>query len=149
MSVSPLPMAPPFHLAFPTHSIAAAREFYLDKLGFTEGRSSERWVDFNVFGHQLVAHLVDGYQAAKTHNQVDGDPVPVPHWGLALSVEQFHSLAARCRNSGITFAIHPHLRFKGAPGEQWTMFFYDCSGNALEFKALTSPANLFAPYVID
>lgn len=86
------------------------------KLGCTEGRSSQRWVDFNLFGHQVVAHLVDGYQAARSHNQVDGDPVPVPHFGLALSLQQFDALAQRCRQQGVRFVIEPHLRFQGACG---------------------------------
>ncbi|KAI3436330.1 hypothetical protein D9Q98_002383 [Chlorella vulgaris] len=143
-----MPAIPPFHLAFPVHSIAEARAFYIDILGCTEGRSAERWVDFNFQGHQLVAHLVDGYQARSSHNQVDGDPVPVPHFGLALSREQFDALAQRCQRHGVQFVIAPHLRFKGAPGEQMTMFFYDPSGNALEFKAMTHPGNLFAKYFV-
>ncbi|KAI7844702.1 hypothetical protein COHA_001790 [Chlorella ohadii] len=140
---------PPFHLAFPVHSIEAARDFYIGKLGCSEGRSAERWVDFNMFGHQIVAHLVDGYSAAASHNKVDGDPVPVPHYGVALGVQQFQQLAERCRQQGVAFVIEPHLRFQGQPGEQWTMFFLDPSGNALEFKAMTNPDNLFAKYRVD
>ena len=113
-------------------------------LGCVEGRSSTTWVDFSLYGHQIVAHLVVGYEAARNANAVDGDPVPVPHFGLALSVDQFHILAERLRQKGVSFAIEPHLRFHGQAGEQWTMFFQDPSGNALEFKAMTTPENLFA-----
>ncbi|PSC70860.1 Glyoxalase Bleomycin resistance Dihydroxybiphenyl dioxygenase [Micractinium conductrix] len=144
-----LPTAlPPFHLAIPVHSIEEARRFYTDVLGSYEGRSAARWQDFNFYGHQVVAHLVDGYQAQRSHNAVDGDPVPVPHFGLALSTEQFHSLADRLRAAEVKFELEPHLRFKGQPGEQWTMFLFDPSGNALEFKAMTDPGNLFAKYVV-
>lgn len=106
-------------------------------LGCPEGRSSATWVDFNLYGHQLVCHEVKGYDAASA---VDGDPVPVPHFGLALSVPEFHELAAKVKESGrVVFELEPHLRFRGQPGEQWTMFFRDPSGNALEFKAMTKP----------
>lgn len=141
--------APPFHLAFPVHDIAAARDFYIHALGCSEGRSAQRWVDFNLYGHQVVAHLVEGYSAARSHNAVDGDPVPVPHFGVALSLEQFHCLAERVRAAGVKFVIEPHLRFPGQPGEQWTMFFYDPSGNALEFKAMSTPENLFSKYRVE
>lgn len=140
---------PPFHLAFPVHDIAAARAFYGGTMCCSEGRSAKTWVDFSLFGHQIVAHLVPGYTAAAAQNAVDGDAVPVPHFGAALSVEQFHSLAARLQAAGVEFVIPPHLRFQGQPGEQWTMFFRDPSGNALEFKAMTHPENLFAKYVVD
>ncbi|KAK9834885.1 hypothetical protein WJX81_006488 [Elliptochloris bilobata] len=139
----------PFHLAFPVRDLDEAREFYGGKLGCPEGRSADTWVDYSLFGHQIVCHHVKGYSAAASRNAVDGDPVPVPHWGLALRVDQFHDLAARVRASGIAFEIEPHLRFKGQPGEQWTMFFTDDSGNALEFKAMTNPDNLFAKYHVD
>jgi extradiol dioxygenase family protein len=112
------PPPPPFHLAVPTHSVAAAREFYGSMLGCPEGRRAERWCDFNLFGHQLVAHQVDGYHASASANAVDGDPVPVPHFGAALSVDQFHELAARLQQRGVEFVIAPHLRFVGQPGEQ-------------------------------
>lgn len=138
----------PFHLAIPVNDLAAARSFYVGKLGFSEGRSSARWIDFNVFGHQVVAHLVEGYDAVRTANNVDGDPVPVPHFGVALSVDQFHHLAQSLEQAKISFILPPHLRFQGQPGEQWTMFFQDPSGNSLEFKAMTNPANLFAKYVV-
>ncbi|GFR47958.1 hypothetical protein Agub_g9762 [Astrephomene gubernaculifera] len=139
---------PPFHLAFPVRDVQEAREFYCGVLGCTEGRSAATWVDFNFFGHQVVAHLVKGYSAAASHNQVDGDPVPVPHFGAALTVDHFHQLAEQLKAKGIKFVIEPHLRFQGKPGEQWTMFFQDPSGNALEFKAMTNPDNLFAKYVV-
>jgi uncharacterized protein len=107
---------------------------------------TRRWVDFNLYGHQIVAHKVDGYDAAAAVNAVDGDPVPVPHFGLALSVPDFHALAERVAGAGVQFEIEPHLRFQGQPGEQWTMFFRDPSKNCIEIKAMTSPANLFAKY---
>jgi extradiol dioxygenase family protein len=139
---------PPFHLAFPVHSIDAARDFYGGKLGCPEGRSAKTWVDYSLYGHQIVCHHVQGYEAASSANAVDGDAVPVPHFGLALSVSQFHELARRVQDSGITFIIEPHLRFEGQPGEQFTMFFQDASGNSLEFKAMTKPENLFAKYTV-
>jgi extradiol dioxygenase family protein len=138
----------PFHLAIPVHDIEAAREFYIGKMGCTEGRSSERWVDFSFFGHQLVAHKVDGYVASRAENNVDNDPVPIPHFGTCLSIASFHELAARLRDKGVEFVIEPHLRFRSTPGEQWTMFMRDQSGNAIEIKALTTPSNLFAKYTV-
>ncbi|KAJ9524631.1 hypothetical protein QJQ45_024285, partial [Haematococcus lacustris] len=144
------PSLPPFHLAIPVRDVAEARHFYTQVLGCGEGRSAKTWVDFNFWGHQVVAHLVPGYNAACTANAVDGDAVPVPHFGAALSCAEFHALAARLQAlEGFQFVIHPHLRFKGAPGEQWTMFFHDPSNNALEFKAMTNPDNLFAQYRVD
>ncbi|GLI64683.1 hypothetical protein VaNZ11_008037 [Volvox africanus] len=139
---------PPFHIAFPVHDIQAARDFYGGVLGCPEGRSATSWVDFNLYGHQVVAHLVRGYNAAASHNAVDGDPVPVPHFGVALGEQQFHALADRLKEKGVKFVIEPHLRFRGKPGEQWTMFLLDPSGNALEFKAMTHPDNLFAKYTV-
>ncbi|GAX79080.1 hypothetical protein CEUSTIGMA_g6520.t1 [Chlamydomonas eustigma] len=138
----------PFHLAIPVRDVQEARDFYVGVLGCSEGRSAKTWVDFNFWGHQLVAHRVEGYSAESTANQVDGDPVPVPHFGIALDVEAFHSLAEKLKESSIKFIIEPHLRFVGQPGEQWTMFFKDPSGNSLEFKALTTPQNLFAKYFV-
>ena len=105
-------------------------------------------MDFSLFGHQIVAHLVDGYRADSSANQVDGDPVPVPHFGCALSVDRFHELAARLTEKSVQFIIKPHIRFTGQPGEQWTMFFKDPSGNSLEFKAMVHPENLFAKYTV-
>uniref|UniRef100_A0A7S0UNN6 VOC domain-containing protein n=1 Tax=Polytomella parva TaxID=51329 RepID=A0A7S0UNN6_9CHLO len=139
----------PFHLAFPVRDVEEARQFYTTILGCTEGRSAATWVDFNLYGHQIVAHLVRGFNAESHCNQVDGDAVPVPHFGLVLSVSQFHDLAARFKQHNVKFVIEPHLRFEGKPGEQWTMFFKDPSGNALEFKAMTNPNNLFAKYYVE
>eukprot|EP00897_Mesotaenium_endlicherianum_P008170 jgi/Mesen1/7381/ME000382S06588 len=121
----------------------------LQVLECPEGRSAATWVDFNLYGHQIVCHLVPNYDATTTANAVDGDPVPVPHFGLALTVDDFHSLAERVRAAGVAFVIAPHVRFAGMPGEQWTMFFKDHSGNALEFKAMTNPENLFARYHVE
>lgn len=145
---SSAPIVPPFHIAFPVRNVEEARAFYGGLLGCPEGRSAKTWVDFNLYGHQIVAHLVKDYNAASSANQVDGDPVPVPHFGVALSVQQFHELAQRLKDNGVEFVIQPHLRFQGQPGEQWTMFFKDPSGNSLEFKAMTTPANLFAKYFV-
>lgn len=141
----------PFHYAFPVHSLDAAKEFYGKVLGCKEGRSSEKWQDYSLNGHQIVCHWVgNDYKCIDYYNPVDGDEVPVPHAGLALPVDQFHELAERVRKAGVTFIIEPHLRFKGQPGEQWTMFFKDPSGNNLEFKAMARQENLFAKYnVVD
>ena len=137
----------PFHYAFPVHDLALAKEFYGNVLGCKEGRSSEKWQDYALHGHQIVAHWVgDDYRCVDYFNPVDGDEVPVPHVGLALAEEQFHALAQRVKDAGVEFIIEPHLRFKGQPGEQWTMFFKDPSGNNLEFKAMTTIENLFAKY---
>jgi len=134
----------PFHLAFPVHDLAAARDFYGGVLGCPEGRSSEHWVDFDLFGHQIVAHLKPGGGGVKASNPVDGHDVPVPHFGVILSPAQFEELAARVRGAGVRFVIEPYVRFKGEPGEQSTMFFLDPSGNALEFKAFADRSSLFA-----
>ena len=138
---------PPFHLAFPVVSLEEARAFYGQLLGCPEGRSSDSWVDFNFHGHQIVAHLVgDPLQAAERHD-VDGDQVPVRHFGLVLSMDDWHVLADRLRDAGTNFVIEPHVRFEGQPGEQATMFLLDPSGNALEFKAFADPSKLFAKQV--
>lgn len=134
----------PFHLAFPVHDLTAARAFYVGVMGCAEGRSSDDWIDFDFFGHQIVAHLDASARAVATHNAVDGHEVPVPHFGIVLTMEQWHELADRVKAAGIRFGIEPHIRFKGAVGEQATMFFYDPSGNALEFKAFADDAQLFA-----
>lgn len=135
---------PPFHLAFPVTSLADARAFYGGLLGCPEGRSSESWVDFDFRGHQIVAHLApEEVQAAAAHD-VDGDAVPVRHFGLVLAMDEWHALADRLRNAGTHFVIEPHVRFAGQPGEQATMFLRDPSGNALEFKAFADRARLFA-----
>ncbi|MBV9840922.1 MAG: VOC family protein [Sphingomonadaceae bacterium] len=134
---------PPFHLAFPVHDLAAARAFYGGVLGCPEGRSSATWIDFDLHGHQIVAHLAAG-AGDRTANPVDGHDVPVPHFGLVLPWDEWHALAARLDAAGIIFGIAPHVRFAGQPGEQATMFFRDPSGNALEFKAFRDAAKLFA-----
>ncbi len=134
----------PFHLAFPVHDLAAARAFYGDVLGCGEGRSSDQWIDFDLYGHQIVAHLDPAAKPVATSNPVDGHDVPVPHFGVVLTMDQWEGLAARLRAAGIRFGIEPHIRFKGQPGEQATMFFLDPSGNALEFKAFADDAMLFA-----
>jgi len=134
----------PFHLAIPVHDLAAARAFYGQLLGCPEGRSSDSWVDFDFFGHQLVAHLDPGRRPRVHHNVVDGHDVPVPHFGIVLDWGQWHELAERMRTRGVSFVIEPGIRFAGQVGEQATMFFHDPSDNALEFKAFKDPALLFA-----
>lgn len=136
---------PRFHLAIPVADLAAARRFYADVLGFPEGRSAEAWVDFDCYGHQLVIHQV----AAATgrgleHNPVDGDDVPVPHFGVLLERPDWDALAERLRSAGVTFVIEPRIRFPGQAGEQATMFFLDPSGNALEFKSFVDDSQVFA-----
>jgi extradiol dioxygenase family protein len=135
----------PFHLAIPVHDLAAARDFYGRLFGCTEGRSDSSWVDFDFFGHQLVAHL----DAAAPHrdaitNPVDGHDVPVPHFGVVLEWNQWHQVVVRLRAAGTRFVIEPYIRFKGLVGEQATFFLYDPSGNAIEFKAFRDPGQLFA-----
>ena len=134
---------PPFHLAFPVNDLDAARHFYGELLGCPEGRSAKDWVDFNLFGHQIVAHLAPGGPRRST-NEVDGEHVPVPHFGIVLPMDEWKALAQRLENAGVDFVIAPTVRFEGQSGEQATMFFLDPSGNALEFKAMANPANLFA-----
>lgn len=133
-----------FHLAFPVHDLTAAREFYGGVLECEEARSSDRWVDFNLYGHQIVAHLAPDSVGIKAANKVDADNVPVPHFGIILSVEDWHALAEKLTAKGIKFIIEPKTRFKGEVGEQSTMFFLDPSGNALEFKAFADPSLIFA-----
>ncbi len=135
---------PPFHLAFPVDDLDAARGFYGGLLGCPEGRSAEHWVDFDLYGHQIVAHLASGAVRKRTTNPVDGEDVPVPHFGLVLPMELWKALADRLESGGVQFAIPPTTRFKDEPGEQATMFLLDPAGNALEFKAMADPANLFA-----
>lgn len=135
---------PPFHLAFPVDDLAAARAFYGGVMGCGEGRSSDEWIDFDFHGHQIVAHLAPGQAGDRASNHVDGHGVPVPHFGLVLSMTDWEALAARLQANGCQFVIPPTIRFKGQPGEQATMFLRDPSGNALEFKAFANPANLFA-----
>lgn len=135
---------PPFHLAFSVASLAQARAFYGDLLGCPEGRSSDAWVDFDFFGHQIVAHLAPEELHAAFAHDVDGDAVPVRHFGVILDLAAWHALAEKLRAVGTKFVIEPHVRFKGQPGEQATMFLLDPSGNALEFKAFADRAKLFA-----
>ncbi|MGH8427086.1 MAG: VOC family protein [Gammaproteobacteria bacterium] len=135
---------PLFHLAIPVHDLAAARVFYGGLLGCNEGRSSTTWVDFDLGGHQLVCHLVEQPPAPPRKNLVDHDAVPVPHFGLVLNLQEWKELAARLEGRGVEFAIPPHLRFVGTPGEQGTFFLYDPSGNALEFKGFDNLSRLFA-----
>jgi extradiol dioxygenase family protein len=134
---------PRFHLAFPVDDLAATRRFYGDILGCPEGRSADHWVDFDLFGHQIVAHLVD-HAGERATNPVDGDDVPVPHFGLLLHPDDWRVLADRLVAARIEFVIEPHTRFAGQPGEQSTMFVLDPSGNALEFKAFADDSMIFA-----
>ncbi|HUG73243.1 MAG TPA: VOC family protein [Steroidobacteraceae bacterium] len=135
----------PFHLAVPVADLAEARRFYGGLLGCPEGRSSAEWVDFDFFGHQLVAHLdASGTARQPLHNEVDGQHVPVPHFGVVLAWNHWHELAAKLGAAGIRFRLEPGVRFQGEVGEQATMFFQDPSGNALEFKAFRDPSQLFA-----
>ncbi len=134
----------PFHLAFPVHDLALARAFYGGLMGCPEGRSAETWIDFDLYGHQIVTHLNRDMTVAKVHNPVDGHDVPVPHFGVVLEMGPWEALAERLAAANIHFLIEPHVRFKGQPGEQATLFFLDPSGNALEFKAFGSDAALFA-----
>jgi extradiol dioxygenase family protein len=134
----------PFHLAFPVHDLSAARAFYGELLGCPEGRSSSEWVDFNLYGHQVVAHLAPDQTGLATTNAVDGDNVPVRHFGVVLSMDEWQALADKLKKAGQSFIIEPHVRFKGQVGEQATMFFLDPSGNALEFKAFKDMSSLFA-----
>jgi len=134
----------PFHLAFPVTTLASARRFYGGLLGCPEGRASDEWVDFDLYGHQIVAHLAPGEAGHRQINAVDGDNVPVRHFGVVLSMPEWDALADRLRVAGVSFVIEPHIRFKGQVGEQATMFFLDPCGNALEFKAFADPSRLFA-----
>jgi extradiol dioxygenase family protein len=137
---------PPFHLAFPVDDLAAARDFYGRLLGCPEGRSADHWVDFDLRGHQIVAHLAPDASRARIANPVDGEDVPVPHFGLVLAMDEWRVLAARLEEAAVEFVVPPTVRFVGQPGEQATMFLLDPAGNALEFKAMADPANLFAKY---
>ena len=135
----------PFHIAFPVDNLEAARDFYGGLLSCEEGRSSETWIDFNLYGHQIVAHYQDNHPGRSAcSNPVDGHSVPVPHFGVVLSWEDWEALADRLREHEIQFVIEPYVRFAGETGEQATMFFLDPAGNALEFKAFKDPEQLFA-----
>ena len=133
-----------FHLAFPVHDLEAAREFYGGVLECEEGRSSDKWVDFNLYGHQIVTHLAPNSAGVKAHNSVDTDQVPIPHFGVVLPMDQWNELAERLKSKGVEFIIEPKVRFKGEIGEQATMFFLDPSGNALEFKSFKDFSLVFA-----
>lgn len=130
----------PFHLAIKVRDLAEARAFYGELLECSEGRSAATWVDFDFYGHQLVCHLAPDAGAGVHHNPVDGDQVPVPHFGVVLEMEEWHALAVRLQEAGLDFVIEPHVRFRGQPGEQATLFLLDPSGNALEFKAFADIA---------
>lgn len=133
-----------FHLAFPVHDLDTARDFYGGILGCEEGRSSERWIDFNLFGHQIVAHLSDNGAGVKASNEVDSDNVPVPHFGIVLPMDEWRTLADKLIARGVEFIIEPKIRFAGEVGEQATMFLFDPSGNALEFKGFNDFSSVFA-----
>jgi uncharacterized protein len=135
---------PPFHLAFPVHDLAAARAFWGGTMGCGEGRSSDQWIDFDFYGHQIVAHCTGRLADDAGTNPVDGHGVPVPHFGLVLALEQFEALAVRLTSAGVKFEIEPYTRFAGEEGEQRTMFFRDPSGNAVEIKAFADLGLLFA-----
>lgn len=132
-----------FHLAFPVKDLESSRRFYGEILGCEEGRSSDTWIDFNLFGHQIVAHLADNVGIVH-RNEVDADHVPVLHFGIVLPPKEFHALAERLKSKGVEFIIEPKIRFKGEAGEQATMFFLDPSGNALEFKSFAEFSLVFA-----
>lgn len=141
MSAAPLH---PFHLAFPVNDLAAARTFYGGLLGCPEGRSSPDWIDFNFYGHQIVAHLAPGETTDVAANAVDGHGVPVRHFGVVLSMQEWEAAAEKLTKANIEFVIEPYIRFRGEPGEQATMFFTDPSGNAIEMKAFADISSLFA-----
>ena len=139
----------PFHIAVQVRDIEEARRFYKGLLGCSEGRSAPEWVDFNLFGHQFVCHLNPALgpegRISSHYNPVDGHGVPVPHFGVVLEMDSWHTLAERLKQHGVKFVIEPYIRFKGEPGEQATLFFLDPSGNALEFKAFKDiDSQLFA-----
>ena len=137
------PDIPRFRLAVPVDDLDAARTFYGDVLGLEQGRSSDRWIDWNLHGHQFVTHLTEARPERAT-NPVDGHHVPVPHFGVLLEIPEFHALADRLRAARRSFVIEPYVRFEGEPGEQWTMFLLDPAGNAMEFKAFADDAQVFA-----
>lgn len=140
----PMQNISPFHIAIPVHNLEECREFYNEVLGCEEGRSSDHWVDFNLFGHQLVIHYKPKSDTALHTNPVDGKNVPVPHYGVVLPWEKFEAFSTQLKSKGIEFVIEPYIRFEGLPGEQATMFFLDPAGNALEFKAFKDLGQLFA-----
>lgn len=138
------PSIPPFHLAFPVHDLAVARHFYGTVMGCAEGRSSDQWIDFDFYGHQIVAHLAPQHNGTTAMSKVDGHGVPVPHFGVVLDMPSWHALVDKLRAAGTQFEMEPCIRFAGQPGEQATMFFKDPSGNAIEIKAFASLNSLFA-----
>jgi extradiol dioxygenase family protein len=133
-----------FHLAFPVHDLDAAREFYGRVLECEEGRSSDCWVDFNLYGHQIVTHLAPDSAGIKATNSVDADHVPIPHFGIVLPMNEWREFADKLKAKGVAFMIEPKIRFEGEVGEQATMFFLDPSGNALEFKGFNDFSQVFA-----
>jgi extradiol dioxygenase family protein len=133
----------PFHIAFPVDNLAAARAFYGGILGCEEGRSDDRWVDFNLFGHQIVAHLVESSTNGNNYNHVDKHQVPIPHFGVVLDWDSWTALAEQLRQKQVEFTIEPCIRFAGLAGEQATMFLLDPAGNALEFKAFKDRQQIF------
>ena len=135
---------PPFHLAFPVNDISETKKFFTDIIGCNVGRHSDKWIDFNFFGHQISAHLKPEETGKALTNKVDGDGVPVRHFGLVLPWEEWHAFSDRLKQNGIQFLIEPHIRFKGEVGEQATLFILDPSGNALEFKSFKNDEMLFA-----
>ena len=139
-----MPNRPRFHLAFPVRDLAEARAFYGQLLGCREGRSSDEWVDFDFFGHQIVAHLSPSEEEAEGSNRVDGEDVPVRHFGVILEMPEWRDLAAKLQAAGVKFLVEPGVRFEGQAGEQATLFIRDPSGNALEFKAFADDAMAFA-----
>ncbi len=139
-----MPSRPAVHLAIPVDDLHTARAFYGGVLGLAEGRCSDHWIDWNLHGHQLVTHVVAEGEHARGTSEVDGHHVPIPHFGLLLPPDDFHVLADRLRSAGTEFVIAPYLRFPGQPAEQWTMFFHDPAGNALEFKAFSDDEQVFA-----
>lgn len=134
----------PFHLAIPVKDLNETRSFYRDLLGFEEGRSSDHWVDLNFYGHQVVLHMDEGKEVSSASNPVDGHDVPVPHFGVVLTMDDWKALAEKLKSHDVPFVIEPYIRFEGQVGEQATMFFLDPSGNALEFKAFQDDDQLFA-----
>ncbi|WP_425236009.1 VOC family protein [Ulvibacterium sp.] len=140
-----MPNVAPFHIAIPVHNLDECRKFYRDVLNCSEGRSSDHWVDFNLFGHQLVIHYKPKSEIEDLHhNPVDGHDVPVPHYGVVLPWDMFQPFADGLKHKGVEFIIEPYIRFEGQPGEQATMFFLDPAGNALEFKSFKDIGQLFA-----
>ncbi|MFS8198209.1 VOC family protein [Streptomyces sp. CWNU-52B] len=140
-----MPTRPAVHLAIAVDDLSRARQFYGSVLGLPEGRSTEQWIDWDLHGHQLVTHVVADGPSSPGASSVDGHAVPIPHFGLLLETARFHELADRLRGAGVDFLVEPYLRFPGEPAEQWTMFFRDPSGNALEFKAFRDESKVFTP----